>query len=217
MRGDGGIDGGTDPPTDAPMSGPIGSPTADRTESIRWMTYQALAEALGIGADSARNLVRRKRWARQTGNDGLARIGVPEDHLETHDRGTDGPSDIPSDGATDAPADGGIVPALEAHVASLQAEVQRLAISAAEQRADIEHERNRATVLADELVVVRAKLADVEAERDTERAQAGQVAVLQAVLEIERQRLAEAQTDVAQWREAATQPRGIWAWLKVRS
>lgn len=188
-------------------------------DDIRWMTYQQLADALGIGGDSARNLVRRKRWTRQTGNDGLARIGVPVEHLEGHGGGGDS---VPSDSSTDAPisppidtpSDGGIVPALEAHVESLQAEVQRLVAMAAEQRSDIEHERSRATGLADELAVIRSKLEAAESERDAERTRAAQVAVLEAVLDLERQRLTEARTEADRWREAATAPRGIWGWFR---
>jgi len=43
------------------------------------MTYDQLAARFGIGAKSARNLVRRKGWRRTQGNDGAARI----DHCST--------------------------------------------------------------------------------------------------------------------------------------
>ena len=46
------------------------------------MTYAEIAIALGVGQDSARNLVRRKRWNRKRGNDGLARIDVPVEYLD---------------------------------------------------------------------------------------------------------------------------------------
>jgi hypothetical protein len=42
------------------------------------MTYDEVAEALGIARESARQLVIRKRWGRRKGNDGRARIAVPE-------------------------------------------------------------------------------------------------------------------------------------------
>src|SRR5215204_3639735 len=76
---------------------PTGGPMPDDT---RWMTYDELAKALGIGGDSAPNLVRRKRWPRRPGNDGLARVGVPVEHLTEH-----APTDAPSEGAIDPPAD----------------------------------------------------------------------------------------------------------------
>lgn len=47
----------------------------------RLLTYTELAAALGITGASARNLVRRRRWRRDKGNDGQARIAVPVDVL----------------------------------------------------------------------------------------------------------------------------------------
>lgn len=183
-------------------------------DAVRWMTYQELADALGIGSDSARNLVRRKRWARQTGNDGLARIGVPVEHLEAHaDGGSDAPADTPLDPPADAPADGGMVAALEAHLASLQGEVACLTALNATGRADLEREQSRADALTQELAGVREALAAVAAARDTEATRAGQVTVLEAVLDLERQRLAEARAEADRWREAATAPRGLAALL----
>ena len=70
---------------------------------VQSMTYAELAAALGIGADSARNLVRRRRWHRTPGNDGMARIAVPVDYL---DRASHDPGGPPAD----APADGGPIP-----------------------------------------------------------------------------------------------------------
>jgi hypothetical protein len=41
---------------------------------VEWLTCDELADRLGIGRESARTLVKRKRWARKPGNDGRARI-----------------------------------------------------------------------------------------------------------------------------------------------
>jgi hypothetical protein len=49
--------------------------------AVEWLTYDELADRLGIGRESARTLVKRKRWARQPGNDGRARIGVPLEEI----------------------------------------------------------------------------------------------------------------------------------------
>ena len=54
------------------------------SDSYRPMTYAEMATAMGIGIESAKNLARRKRWGRQRGNDGLARINVPVDALPEH-------------------------------------------------------------------------------------------------------------------------------------
>jgi hypothetical protein len=48
---------------------------------VEWLTYDELADRLGIGRESARTLVKRKRWARKPGNDGRARIGLPLEDL----------------------------------------------------------------------------------------------------------------------------------------
>lgn len=120
---------------------------------VRWMTYAELAEALGIGGDSARNLVRRKRWGRQAGNDGLARVGVPIEHLAEH---AQPPIDEATPPPVDPPADGGIIPILNRHIERLEIEIENL-----------------------------------KTERDTERARAVQVDVLNAVLEVERKRVEE--------------------------
>src|SRR5687768_5644500 len=48
---------------------------------VEWLTYDELADRLGIGRERARTLVKRKRWARKPGNDGRARIGLPLEDL----------------------------------------------------------------------------------------------------------------------------------------
>ena len=44
----------------------------------RWLTYHELAEALGCSFVAAKSRAKRARWRRQTGNDGLARVLLPE-------------------------------------------------------------------------------------------------------------------------------------------
>jgi hypothetical protein len=46
-------------------------------DGSRRMTYAELAAVRGISLPSARRLVLRHRWARQTGNDGVVRVTVP--------------------------------------------------------------------------------------------------------------------------------------------
>lgn len=68
------------------------------------LTYLELSTALGITVGSAKNLVRRKRWMRSNGNDGAARIAVPDDYLTAHPRaGTDARTDIRTNPLQDAP------------------------------------------------------------------------------------------------------------------
>src|SRR4029077_2239091 len=49
------------------------------------MTYAELANVRGISLPSARRLVLRHRWPRQTGNDGVVRVTVPLTALKSQD------------------------------------------------------------------------------------------------------------------------------------
>src|SRR5512133_3386984 len=46
-------------------------------DASRRMTYAELADVRGISVTSARRLVLRHHWPRQTGNDGIVRVTVP--------------------------------------------------------------------------------------------------------------------------------------------
>src|SRR3954464_14608959 len=48
----------------------------------RWLTYDEMAEVTHLTKESAKVLTRKKRWPRRPGNDGRARIGVPEEAIE---------------------------------------------------------------------------------------------------------------------------------------
>ena len=65
------------------------------------LTYDQIAERLGISVDSARRHVLRKRWRKSRGNDGRSIVQVPADFLEEHDGRKDGPADSPADAGTD--------------------------------------------------------------------------------------------------------------------
>lgn len=58
---------------------------------IRWMSYAELAAARGISTASAIRLARRRKWLRQMGNDGTARVAIPdgEDRPPGESRGDD--------------------------------------------------------------------------------------------------------------------------------
>jgi hypothetical protein len=165
------------------------------------MTYAEIAEALRIGPDSARNLVRRKRWSRQTGNDGLARVGVPVEHLEkpkAADAPSGGPTDPPTDGATNAPIDGSTDAPTDGTIIAIG-------------------------VLKEHIGRLEAEISSLRNERDRERARASQVDALTAILEIERKRVEELRAERDRWSAAAeafqgqlvelTKPRGLFGRL----
>src|SRR5690242_15452534 len=73
---------------------------------MRWLSYDEMADVLGMGRESARVLARRKRWPRRPGNDGRARIGVPEDEIAARSAPPSDPgSDPPSDPGSNPPSD----------------------------------------------------------------------------------------------------------------
>lgn len=105
------------------------------------LTYDELADRLGISGASARNLVRRKKWNRATGNDGKARISVP---VETIEGATSASTEAPTNGGTE----GSIDPPSPVHIliAKLEVEVAGLRelIQAERGRADTEAKRANA-------------------------------------------------------------------------
>jgi hypothetical protein len=125
-------------------------------------TYAELAEALKITPASANKLARRRRWPRVPGNDGKARVSVPEEALVRRDSPPDSPKDSPLDVPPVSPPlspPDKLINALEAHVETLKAQ-----LAAAETRIDKQAEDMVAydTAYATGLAAERAK---VEAER----------------------------------------------------
>ena len=103
------------------------------------MTYQEIAKRLNIKLDSARKLVRRKRWKRTMGNDGNMRINVPLDGFkddEPKDNTPDIPTDVPR---TDDPEK-------DIKIARLEAELKGMSdlVDAERRRADTEATRAQA-------------------------------------------------------------------------
>lgn len=161
----------------------------------RSMTYAELAAALGIGADSARNLVRRKRWHRFPGNDGMARIAVPVEHLEQGRK----PAWRSDEGAADAPADPPIAATPDAAGLAL-------------------------TILTDHVRRCEAEIRELKEELETARERAADRDVIAAQLTALGVALGEMRNERRMWREhaerllAATHEarRPWWSWLTQR-
>ena len=79
------------------------------------LTYAELAEALKVTPASANKLARRRRWPRVPGNDGKARVSVPEEALVRQDSPPDSPVDSPQDK---------LIKALEAHVETMKVQLE---------------------------------------------------------------------------------------------
>ncbi len=145
------------------------------------LTYAELAEALGITPASANKLARRRRWPRVPGNDGKARVSVPEEALVRRDSPPDSPSDSPPASPLDVPPvspPDKLIKALEAHVETLK---EQLAAAEA-----------RNSQLAAELTAEREKI-------EAERAKTSQAIAAFAALADRLDALAEANQRRAPW------------------
>src|SRR3954452_16050085 len=87
------------------FAGPVTMWPETRVVTDRLMTYDELAEALGRSGEAVRALVIRKRWRRTLGNDGRARIAVPEEALETRRSPSATRARSPSEARPEAPAE----------------------------------------------------------------------------------------------------------------
>jgi hypothetical protein len=148
----------------------------------RLVTYAELAETLGIAVDSAKRLARRRRWQKQPGNDGLARVAVPLERLVRPDVPADVSADVPEVVPADIPEDGrgdvgAVIRALEQHNETLKDMLSKA-------EAAMERERERADGASDRARLAEAEAASVPALKDT-------VAALKTALESEKIRVGE--------------------------
>jgi hypothetical protein len=138
--------------------------------STVWLTYDELAERLGIERESARQHVKRKHWARQRGNDGKVRIGVPEEVLSAR-------SEPDTEGGTEpvqAPVqDPGVTAVLTRHIERLEAQLEE-ALKRAGDKDEVVKERDLLIAQVESLNdstkiqvdALRAALAAAERDRD---------------------------------------------------
>jgi hypothetical protein len=135
-----------------------------------WLTYDELAERLGIERESARQHVKRKHWARQKGNDGKVRIGVPEEVLSSRSEpDTEGGTD-PVQGPVHPPAhDPAVTAVLTRHIERLEAQLEE-ALKRAGERDELVIQRDMARTERDiattQVEALRAALAAAERDRD---------------------------------------------------
>lgn len=150
------------------------------TDDVTWLDYDDLARVLGIERESARRLVIRKRWRRSKGNDGKARVGVPNDALPavvpspTGERPVYATADVTgeekaqgeagTEDAADIAVTGEILPepvtepvttVLVRHVERLEAEIAELRTRAADR-----------DTIAMQVEALRAVLEEVRGDRD---------------------------------------------------
>ena len=123
-----------------------------------WLTYQEAAEQLGSTAEAVRYRALRGKWPRRRGNDGRARVQIPEDAPPVRTPGAH-PVRTPS-----APrSDEALTHALESHIKTLQGDNEALKERLAEAEAQFAAAETRIENLL-------ADLADRGAQHADERA-----------------------------------------------
>jgi hypothetical protein len=100
-----------------------------------WLTYAEAGQRLGVSPEAARAKAARKRWRRQVGNDGLARVLLPGDLPVTARSRT--PRDRPVTSRS-TPGHVQLIKTLESHVESLKAQLAttEARLAAADARSD---------------------------------------------------------------------------------
>jgi len=168
------------------------------------LTYGELADQLGIERETARQLVKRRRWPKWKGNDGQVRFSVPEEMLTVRsESGADPVADRVETGALPDALTGsspvadrsetGVLPVLERHIGRLEAQLEESNRRAAERDA-----------LAAERDILNAQL---DALRD---ATALQLEALRQSTDMQvsalRAALSAAEQDRDRWYKSATTP-----------
>jgi DNA primase len=144
-----------------------------------WLTYNELAERLGVSSEAARQKAIRHRWPRRTANDGKAQVRVDVEDVRATLPVRKPKDEPPSNGSPtpdDSPSDTRALAALEAHIETLKAmaakaegiaELERQRADTERGRADSERERaNRLASRVDELLTEASKAT----ERDRQAA-----------------------------------------------
>lgn len=146
-------------------------------DDVTWLTYDELAERLGIERESARQHVKRKRWGRRPGNDGKVRIGVPDEALSERlepatEGGTDpvhDPLQTPEPFPQTPVHDPVVTEVLTRHIERLELALEA-ALNRAADRDAVVSERDAMASARDVLTVqveaLRAALAASEKDRD---------------------------------------------------
>src|SRR4051812_46497643 len=148
----------------------------------RWMTYAELAELMGCPSGAARARAVRRRWRRQIGNDGLARVLVPDGEdlspkwtptVRLNDSETTPQTDpAPSAPTTPSPRDHDAE--LMAKLERLQAELVEMARKLGAAEADVTNAKGLAEELRQDRDAWRAQIEGARGEAERRRNEAEQ-------------------------------------------
>lgn len=140
---------------------------------VRWLTYDEMAQELGIARESARQLAIRKRWPRQKGNDGRARIGVPEDEFTARTSDDTGPATASSPSLAPPADDTTPITVLTRHIERLERELSDMR----ERVSDRDSIAAQLEVLRVILEIERKRSEEFREERDRWASQAERLAL----------------------------------------
>jgi hypothetical protein len=183
-------------------------------DDVVWLSYADLAARLGIGHESARQKVKRARWARRKDNTGTVMIGVPVEVVQAHDERRTAPERTPDcdpeRGDNDpehnpAPAPDHVTAVLVSHINRLERELEIL-----------RGERDTAKAAEQALAVQLAGLqAVLDAERKLHTGALGQVAEEKARVEEWKAVADRFAMQAEKLAEAADGRRGWWPWRRA--
>ena len=136
----------------------------DDASDAKWLTFAELALARGINEPSARKLVRRHKWRRQTGNQGIVRTLVPAEAL---DRPRDDPgTDLAHDPRSDPSDEPRAIIALEAAITALREQLEQANSRADRAEQGRDGERQRADALRAQIDAADRAVAEEQARAD---------------------------------------------------
>ena len=113
-----------------------------------WLTYDEAASRLGILPDSVRRRAAARKWPRRLGNDGRARVRIPDDALPPDIRGDVTPA-LPPDASAE-------LNEARVEIATLRAELAGVR----DRLSDTQAERDRLTALLEKALEPRPSLID---------------------------------------------------------
>jgi hypothetical protein len=128
-----------------------------------WLTYSEAAKHLHTSAEAVRQRAIRGRWQRTKGNDGKARVRIPDDVFERTDAVRTASTSVPMDAlptVTDR-----LISSLESHLATLQADLASAHGRTESLGAEVATERARADRAIADFMRLSAELAEMRADR----------------------------------------------------
>jgi maltooligosyltrehalose synthase len=129
-----------------------------------WLTYSEAAKVLSTNAEAVRQRAIRGRWQRSKGNDGKARVRIPDDLSDRTNPVRTAPASVPVDGVRTGLER--LISAHESHIATLKGELAaahgRASADIAAERACTDAERARADQAIADFARVSMELAELK-------------------------------------------------------